>query len=153
MVSIPLHPEKGVNPRVIVCANCGTSTGIAMMGRRDKVWKCLSCNLHHIGGKPETGKCHCGADNFEDKGSLPDNAQIPCDLCDDCMAKEQACVEEVEKGGVYWRCLDCKSTGAIKAEAATAKEVRKAHGIPSPAPCGVEVTKDDCPVCSEPSAE
>lgn len=152
-MSIRLHPEKGVNPRVIVCVNCGKSTGVAIMGAHDKVWKCLSCGMQHIGGKPEEGKCPCGADNFENKGPLPDGAQIPCDLCDDCAAKETACVEEVKKGGVYWRCTDCHSHGAIKADVTTAKQVREVHGIAAPEPCGVEVTKDDCPICGESSSE
>jgi ribosomal protein S27AE len=146
-MSITLHPEKGVNPRLTVCVNCGESTGVVLMGRHDKVWQCQGCGLNHIGGKPENNKCPCGSSNLVNKGEVPEGARIPSDLCDSCMEQEKKCMEEVEKGGVYWRCTDCGSTGAIKAGTPVAKEIREAQNIPAPEPIGVEVSKDDCPMC------
>lgn len=60
-------------------------------------------------------------------------------------------------GGVMWQCADCKASGAIKKTSPFAGDVREKHGekftklndAGEYEICGVEFTKDDCPVCSE----
>lgn len=158
-MSIVLHSTKGVNPRVTVCRNCGKDVGIALLGARDGVYTCTQCDAKSVGGRPgkdrpgHLGACvcpSCGArDSYVKERTLEDHEKLPIDLCDDCIKAEEACQQVVKEGGIFWRCVDCKSTGAIKGDAELAKQVRKEMGIPAPKPCGIEFSREhNCPVCS-----
>lgn len=57
--------------------------------------------------------------------------------------------ETVTKGGIFFRCKDCGAEGAIEASHSMAKVTRKNMGIRAPHPCGIEFTKETCPVCKE----
>lgn len=64
------------------------------------------------------------------------------------MSEAEDFAAAVAAGGIYWKCISCHGTGVITAEAPYAALVREYLKLPPPAPCGVEFTSIDCPVCS-----
>lgn len=146
MSEIRLHPEKGVNPRLTVCRACGKDVGLVLLGAHDYVTTCPSCNKKLIGGG-KCPKCHVMGVN---KVRLPGGLSLPIELCDDCQKKHEEAVVAVKDGGIFWRCTDCGSEGAIRKNAPLAQEVRTKMGIEPPGLCGIEFNKNErCPVCSK----
>lgn len=149
-MTLRLHKDKGLNPRLGCCEQCGTEIGVMLLGASDSLYKCSGCGMHSIGGRPPRNVCPkegCnGRYDFERK--IDERERLPMGLCDDCQAKNEEASEAVRQGGVFWRCGDCGSSGAIK-KSPFADAVRRTHGIHAPHPCGVEFTKDDCPVCNQ----
>jgi len=78
---------------------------------------------------------------------LDDYEKIPMGLCDKCEANDVAMKKVVEEGGIYWKCSDCGSGGAIRCGSGLAQAVREQSGIKAPDPVGAEFSKNDCPVC------
>jgi hypothetical protein len=150
MSSIRLHPTKGVNPHLTICAWCRKDLSIALPGADDGVYECRSCNRTHLGRHPET--CPCGAGgygNFVKVRTLEEGEKLNIgELCDDCLKKKKEHDAEVARGGIYWKCERCGSAGVIKAEAPISQNVRKQTGIEPPKPCGVKLDRADCPACS-----
>jgi len=153
-MSIRLHSKLGVNPRLTFCPQCGGETNeLLLLGATNKVYRCTDpkCNTPHIGSPPKGFCQRCGrAVKFERE--LDDWEKLPGSICDACQAKNKAVDEEVAKGGIYWRCKDCGSAGAIRAGHPLAEQVREQMNLQPPAPCGVELTKEPCkglacPVC------
>jgi len=79
-----------------------------------------------------TGVFKCPACSGEVRGGKPLSGICP--LC-----------TVVADGGVYWRCRDCKAEGVIKKNEFTEK-VRRYYELYNGEPCGVELTKENCPV-------
>jgi hypothetical protein len=50
--------------------------------------------------------------------------------------------QDIERGGVFFACKQCGKQGIIKADTHYAKEVRKQHDLPAPAP--VKVVFNTC---------
>lgn len=151
MSSIRLHHEKGLNPKLTCCRNCRKDVGIALPGADDGVYQCLSssCGIRSI-GRPRDNSCPKCRNSIRLERRLDEFEKLYIELCPDCEAKEDACAAEVKKGGVFWKCKDCGSAGALKAEVPLAKAVRKQSGIATPNPIGIEFSKEEmCPVCSE----
>ena len=147
---IPLSKKHGVNPSIEVCSNCGKETGtLALVGRCNE-YKCEDCgNLIYGRSIKETTcpKCNgCRIILIARDVAVP--MQLTGGLCDDCARMEKECADEVARGGILWKCEDCGSHGAIRAEADVAKAVRDKMGILPPRPCGITFTKEQCPVCS-----
>ena len=147
---ITLHPQLGVNPRLTFCPQCGGETNeLLLLGNTNKVYRCTSssCNTPHV-GRPKNGKCqNCGAQVKFDR-ELGDREKLPGSVCDSCQEKNREAEEVVAEGGIFWRCSDCNSSGAIRGSAPLAQAVRKQVGIAPPDPCGVEFSKEEgCPVC------
>lgn len=148
-MNIRLDPERGVNPCLTVCPRCGgESPELLLLGTSDWLHECAVCGITNVGPK---GQLRCKVDGcggrlklirrLEEYERLP--ATEPCDACKAEIDEHKAIVEA---GGIYWRCADCKASGVIKSNEFAA-EVRKAHGIDPPDPCGVEFTKENCPAC------
>lgn len=145
---IRLHPTKGVNPKMTVCRGCGKDVGIALIGAEDWIYKCKDCGANFI-GRPDPGvPCRKEHHTIEKVREIGEHEKLPIELCDECAKKEEAAANAVKEGGVFWRCTDCGSNGAILAESPMAIAVRKQLNIKAPNPCGVEFSKKDCPVCS-----
>ncbi len=149
---LPLHPQKGVNPRLSCCMDCGKEVGVILLGVHDNVWTCKHCHKAHIqAGHPFECK-GCGQRNPLEQWELRkvgEQERLPIELCDECKTKREAArVVVEERGGIYWRCSDCGAAGAIQPTAPLVALVRKQLGIPT-GPCGVEFSREDCPCCGE----
>ena len=158
-MSIELHPEKGVNPRVTRCRQCGKDVGVALLGRQNHKYTCPKCGQVHI-GLPDRGpkkpfmpnrracqKCDEDYGSHWKKEEIPDHESLVVDLCTDCEKLNAAARKIVEEGGIYWTCKDCGAGGAIKAESELAKEVREVSDVKAPDPVGYEFDKTHCPAC------
>lgn len=144
--SIQLHPKKGLNPRMGVCPWCGKDNGeVMLVGIQDGVYECCGTTFY---GKPEGGRCPKCHSVLNRVRTLRESEKIPGGLCDECKARDEATKKAVEEGGIFWKCSKCGSWGAIKKSAPLAGAVRKEMKIAAPAPCGVEFTEMECPVCS-----
>lgn len=141
---IHLDKEKGVNPHVTVCWNCGKSVGVALLGSADKLYKCSKCGMHSIGGRQRPCPKCTAPDAYDFERNIDDSETLPIELCDNC----RRVFDEVHKGGIHWKCTDCGSAGAIKAWHPLAEAVRAHTKIAAPDPVGVEFDKNDCPLCT-----
>lgn len=150
-MNIKLDKDKGVNPRLGMCPQCGKDNGeILLLGDRGFKDTCHHCGMVHYGGASD-GKCRkCGSriNKATDRKRLEDSEKIPGSLCVTCREQRDELKKIVEAGGVFWRCMDCGSSGVIK-KSEYADAVRKQLGIEAPKPCGVEFGKDDCPACGK----
>lgn len=147
--SILLHPKKGVNPRIMACAQCGASCGVALLGRNEYVYECSHGNKC-IGGRPnaDTYSCGCTPYQFHRGAKIDDTAVIPGGLCDKCQQENTLQADIVKEGGIYFKCADCNERGAIRKNEFT-EAVRKHAGVYAPDPLGIEFTKNDCPICTK----
>ena len=156
MPSIPVSTKYGMNAAVEVCPNCGKETGAVVLVGRCNKYKC-SCGNIIYGRFNNQTKAVCSQCNGVDIVLIEYDVEAPPMLrgnpCDACVKIERECAEEVRKGGILWRCEDCGSTGAVKADTPVAKAVRNKTGILPPRPCGVTFTKENCPVCGKKDEE
>jgi len=142
-MSITLHRERGVNPRLTFCPRCGKEANeLVLLGAHEAIGEC--CGITVYGG----GRCPKCNRFTERVGTIGEHDRLPASQpCDECGAELAEHAKVVAEGGVYFRCTDCNASGVIKATPFAA-EVRKAHGIDAPAPCGVEFTEENCPACA-----
>ena len=154
MSSITLHKTKGVNPVLSYCCRChGESSELFLLGANDGIYECSMCQTKQIG---QSKLNHCPdkyCHGFMKKiRSVDEYEKLPSsEPCETCKLELKSHKEEVAKGGVYWKCDKCHNSGVIKVTSDFAAEVRKAHNIFAPDPCGVDFTDDAdtmCPVCS-----
>jgi len=163
--SITLHSKLGVNPRLTVCPRCGgDGDELLLLGSQNKKYTCSKCGTLHFGlpdkrmpdGRKSSGR-HCQKCGWEYGGDwkseeLTDWERLPApNPCKKCRDELNEFRKEVEKGGIYWKCTDCKRSGVIKADVELAKLVRNEMDIKPPDPVGIEFSKKDCPACG-PSA-
>ena len=137
-MSFRLHAQHGVAPALTFCRVCGKDTNeIAILG--------ASCNTVMKQVHEMTGGKEGSIDGYKEYGynRIPSN-----EPCDECKAKQAAVKEEVERGGVYWKCTKCGSEGAVKAGHPLSVRVREQMKIEAPKPCGVDLT-GQCPVCDK----
>jgi len=157
-MNLRLHSEKGVNPRLTICAWCGKDVSVALLGASDGVYKCTQCGQLSIGGRPgkdrpgHLGHSVCpkceATDSYVLDRKIADYERLNLgELCDECLKKQKEHAEEVARGGIYWKCSVCGSSSVIKAEHSLSGAVRKKLGIEVPNPCGVEFDQGHCPVC------
>lgn len=145
-MSIPLHPDRGLDPHLTYCPRCHNETQEIIVGDnrkltnnrtgqvalcpRDKVTK----TMRELGWHPSD----------VDKLEVEPNERLPAsDLCDTCKDELTEFGKIVAAGGVHWRCADCHREGVIH-KSAFAEAVREANKTPAPDPCGVEF-----PACEE----
>lgn len=141
-----LHKEKGLNPHMTYCPRCyNDGPELVLLGAHDKVYKCTNpdCGLAHI-GKPKGGVCQKCKTGVVYERKIEDHERLPGSLCKSCEDQ----VKMVEAGGIFFKCKDCNTIGAIQAEHPYSKEVRAKLNVQPPDPCGIEFDKDSCPVCT-----
>jgi len=157
-MSIHLHPDKGLNPRMTSCRNCGKDIGLVLLGIYEYKRICNNCGTINYGISSNSPCGKCGHRDFSSPIKIEDHEKIPCELCDECGKRLDDAEKAVREGGVHWRCKKCKSEGAVK-HSEYAMEIRKAtqdrekddKNYTEPdsegkwLPCGIEW--ENCPVC------
>lgn len=126
--NITLHPELGVNPRMTICQRCGgDNQELMLLGHRNFKAIC-SCGMVHFGytkaGPKECGSCgrKCSFTMIE----LERNERLPSPgVCKDCEQELENFAEEIKKGGIYFKCAACTTTGVIKGHVPLAKHVKE----------------------------
>lgn len=149
-----LHKEHGVNSRLTFCPQCGAEGNeIVMLGAHDGIYSCIACGQKHI-GRPKNRTCQACGGVVKFERTVGQHERLPGSICDECQEKNRAVEQEVARGGIYWRCIDCGSAGALVAENPIAVAVRKQSGIKAPDPVGLEMSKKEgCPVCGSDDQE
>ena len=143
---IALSKEHGINAALAKCAMCGKETGeIALLGKTYE-WICKACGSGMISLKRPHECSQCGASDFKNAGEFDGWRGVSLgSVCDECKEILKKCEEEVEKGGVYFKCHDCESFGVFDHNSPIAIDFLKEHGPGA----GIELTKDVCPHCRE----
>lgn len=154
MSSLRLHDAKGVNPRLMICPQCGEDTGVALIGAHESKTQCSDCGTICYGGYPRgPGNRRCQKPGcfgtYHRIGAIEEREKIPGDLCDKCADLNKQVAEVVTQGGIHFHCEDCGAAGAIRPDHPLSIAVRKQMGIEAPNPCGIELTKKECPQCHE----
>ena len=147
-MDLELHPQKGLNPHMTYCPRCGEDAEeIILLGANDNLYRC-GCGKSYVGKSSIVCKSCRTRMKFERQ--IRESEKLPAsDICNKCKDADKAVRKEVERGGIYWHCVDCGAAGAIKAEHPMSASVRKHMKISAPKPCGVEFTKKECPMCGE----
>jgi DNA-directed RNA polymerase subunit RPC12/RpoP len=143
-MTIPLHPEKGINAMLGWCPRCGRQNSEIVLAGRSFVYTCRKCGHRQAGYKRHP--CQCGNNESYDFDSRPieESDRIMGGLCDECAAEVKEHEAIVAAGGVYFKCK-CGMRGVVKAESPIAAIVRENLNLPAPEPCGLEV--EACHVC------
>ena len=147
MGNLPLHKEKGVNPRLTVCPRCGgDGSELILVGALDRVSVCKSCGLKHYGHMGCSCQT-CGGSLVFDH-CLKEGEKLPGSLCESCEKEVKTFQAVVAAGGIYFRCKDCKANGVIKPDHEISKAVRAQSKIEPPNPVGIEFDREhSCPSC------
>ena len=143
-MGIILDKKLGVNPVLTYCPRCGEATNELLLVGTAAKYECTNCQRKFI-GRPRVCD-NCGSSTFTNLGKIDGtHERLPAtDICDNCKKEIKEFNEEIEKGGVAWKCEDCGNTGVIKHTAAFAKDFVKEHGKHA----GVLFNKEMCPVCN-----
>ena len=114
MTSIMLDKERGVNPGVLGCERCGEDYGVALYGRGGYKKKCSHCDTVNIcmAGTQECGNCGKYLSGKPER--LRPTEKVHSGLCTKCEEAQKATDDAVKEGGVYWKCKDCGSAGAVR---------------------------------------
>jgi DNA-directed RNA polymerase subunit RPC12/RpoP len=140
-----LSKKHGINPCLTICSRCGKETPEILLLGNAQEYECNGCGGKTIGKSPK-GKCpHCGHQTFFKRIGAFDGSdrKLPAsELCEDCKKEIEFFTQEIEKGGVPWKCTDCKSEGIIKHDAQFAIDFRKQYPTE-----GFSFSKNNCPVC------
>ena len=142
--SIPISPERGIDPHLTTCIRCGGEGQDIILG-------VLMTNVDNDG---DTHYCPRGKTGRHVK-DLPrgkyfmgrwtevtdTNLRIPSGLCKDCDAEVKAHAKVITDGGVFFHCTECGRQGVIR-PGVFADEVRRVNKAATPKPCGVEF--DNC---------
>ena len=145
---IRIDPERGVNPRMTTCTQCGAETSqLALLGTSDPELRCPKCEVSVLGTKGERKCPKCKQYTLVYVRRLGEYERIPMGLCTTCEEGRKKADEAVRAGGIYWKCDSCGSEGAIRAGHPLAEDVRKLKNIAPPNPVGIMFHGEQCPVC------
>lgn len=131
------------------CPRCGMDTVPWKTRAVIHKFECGWCQLSAVVTKAQIpDNCpQCGKDTIRWRWikQLPETEKVPGEFCGPCMGVVREYEKELKKGGVAWRCSDCKGEGVEKADSSFAKAVRTEH------PKGGVVVglsrKQGCPLC------
>jgi hypothetical protein len=142
---IPIHPERGLDPHLLVCQRCGESTGVTVgelrkaqmkkPGDKKPTW------LYAPRSQTRKAEAEAEADGYRVGAwiAVQEAERVPDPFpCQSCAAELQMFEAIVAAGGVHFRCATCHFTGVLRGESPYAQAVRRSAGIEAPEPCGVE---------------
>ncbi len=138
-----LSDKYGANPHMTFCPRCGGDTNELVLTGSAAKYECKNCHGHVVGHRPETcPHCRIGRDFINQGEPSPWERMPSSDICDECKEDIRVLREEVEKGGVPFKCKDCKAEGVIRHDSEFAIEFRKEH------PAGwIMFDRGNCPSC------
>lgn len=142
--TVILSKKFGVNPTLTFCPHCGKDTPEILLVGDAQQYECTSCHKFIVGKRPK--ECpFCQSSLIVHVGPFDGTRnKLPAhDLCEDCKKLAIALTEEVEKGGVRWKCQDCKAEGVIKHGAPAAIRFKEEY----PDKKGLMLSEASCPVC------
>ncbi|MBE9572120.1 MAG: hypothetical protein IMF11_15945 [Proteobacteria bacterium] len=146
-VDVIVSKTHGMNISLAKCTRCGSPTGELLLLGKTNEYKCLACGSVIFGNSPR----NCPDCNSPNVALIERDAKAPKflshGLCDTCKEEMENFRAAVRQGGIFWRCKDCGSEGVIKPGRFLALMARCKMGIVAPKPCGIEFTRDECPVC------
>lgn len=144
---IPLHPTKGVNPRLTFCPRCGgDGRELILIGANDKVITCPHCGMNAIGFKTAQLCPSCKKRLTGGKvRTLEDHEKLPGGLCLKCEEEVKKVEELIKDGAVHVKCKKCGMQGVLRKDHPLAIQARNHFNLHNGEPCGVEV--DSCPQC------
>lgn len=138
----------GVREHPAFCPRCGVD--VQPWRTRNTIFKfhCQGCDMKAvvtINQVPD--KCpNCGIEtrSWKSEGPVANTEKVPGEFCAGCMKVVEEYQRELARGGIAWRCVDCRGEGIEKADSAFAKAVRKEH----PGGALVQMSrKNGCPLC------
>lgn len=122
---IPLHPDRGLDPRLLYCPRCAKNTNgeIGVGHVRLGVTKSGKRIVFNRGAHKRAAPVD---DPFVTITDLPEHEKVcGVSLCDPCKKEVAAFKEEVEeRGGVHFLCQQCGVQGVVKGSAPAATETR-----------------------------
>lgn len=138
----------GVREHPAFCPRCGLD--VQPWRTRPTIFKfhCQGCDMKAVvtlGQVPDRcPNCGTGTSIWKNEGPVPAAEKVPGEFCSPCMKVVEGYQAEIKKGGVAWRCTDCKGEGVEKADSDFSKAVRKEH----PGGAMVQMSrKNGCPLC------
>lgn len=110
--------------------NCGKCKMVAVVTKAQVPDKCPGCGV--------------GTSAWNWVQQMPETEKVPGEFCGACAIIIKEYQAELKKGGVPWRCVDCKGEGIEKAHTNFAKAVRSEH----PDGALVQMSRQNgCPLC------
>lgn len=156
-------------PKARCCGSCGKVLNIVVTdpARQKLAQVCKQCETIHVGCmRQDKGYCVCAVCNFAFNPETIETHDISdiknLEVCEDCRRMIELHAQEVDKGGIYFKCSTCGAFGVLK-KSETTDKVRQQMGpeytYPNIEyngqlvyrPAGWTVSSINCPMCSKPS--
>jgi len=148
--SIPIDPEKGLDPHLMFCARCGGESNALTIGAMRKAQLDDGRWTYAM-----RGKGRLAAKDLEDAGvitnrhnlkwiELDERERVPDpEPCSKCKEELEEWAKLVAEGGVYCQCAQCSMKGVIRPDTVLANAVRAATNIEAPNAVGMEFEQCD----------
>ena len=133
----------------MMCNYCGKilDTEVEIKDGEDFKYQCSKCGIFILGSAGAKECYSCGGEMIE-LGKISDTETIGI-ICQECQKRIDKQMEEhkqiVKDGGIYFRCLKCKTRGVIKPNNKICQETRERLEVDISEPCGIEI--DSCFNC------
>lgn len=136
MSTIPLHPERGIDPHFEACVTCGEDTGALVLGHTLVL---LDADGKICGYKSRGRPLAKAASQAVSQRELEERERVYTGTCDKCAERQDLSRKMVEEGGIYLKCEECRFYGALK-KTPLADKVREDMATPAPDLCGLNFT-------------
>ena len=143
--SIPIDPDKGLDPHMMFCVRCGGESNSLTIGalRKAKLptgqWVYSQADRRNETARDLIGRGMVKTRYDLDWVKLDEHERVPDPTpCDACAKELKQWAELVEQGGIYFRCKTCSATGVVKPGTDLAIAVRKQAEVDPPDAMGME---------------
>lgn len=126
--NIPIDKERGLDPHMCVCVNCGKNTGLTIgviLKAKDAEGNTHYCNRGET-TKYNKSLTKAGIDKVTGWETITDSwEKVPIGFCEKCAKVMELLYHEAKNGGVMFKCSECNIEGVFKANSEAALEIRK----------------------------
>jgi hypothetical protein len=147
MTSIPISKERGLDPHMASCIRCGEENGLTV-GVLVKATDENGNTVYTQQGREKwlnMNRSQAGLPALTGWEEVTDSKEVvPMGTCEKCDLEISNFKQELENGGVFFRCSGCETSGMVTGDTELAKMVRIHGKTPAPDPIGVEFNE-----CSE----